>query len=120
MPATCCAWGCSNRNGPKAKENGVTFHMIPKSESHREQWIRAIRRQDANGNPWKPTANSTLCSEHFKQSDFKENSDLKRLLKDTAIPSIFKFPPHLKKKSPIKRQLPFKQRLEEEAKAAKR
>ena len=112
MVASCSAWGCTNRLG---KESGVTFHGIPKAETRRQQWIKAIRRQD-----WTPAASAKICSEHFKQSDFKENSESKRLLHDTAIPSIFKFPPHLKKKSPIKRPLPFKQRLEEEARAAKR
>ena len=113
MVASCSAWGCSNRETPEAKENGVTFHRIPKAR--RQEWIKATKRQD-----WNPAPSAKICSEHFKQCDFKQNSDLKRLLHDTAIPSIFKFPPHLTKKSPIKRKLPFKQRLEEEAKAAKR
>ena len=113
MVASCSAWGCSNRETPEAKANGVTFHRIPKAR--RKQWIEATRRQD-----WNPAPSAKICSEHFKQSDFKGNSESKRLLHDTAIPSVFKFPPHLKKKSPIKRKLPFKQRLEEEALAAKR
>lgn len=115
MVASCSAWGCSKRETPEAKEKGVTFHRIPKEEIRRQQWIKATRRQD-----WTPGATAKICSDHFKPSDFKENSVSKRLLHDTAIPSIFKFPLHLKKKSPIKRKLPFKQRIEEEAKAAKR
>ena len=115
MVASCSAWGCSNRETPQAKENGLTFHRLPKEEIRRQQWIKATKRQN-----WNPAMSAKICSEHFKQSDFKQNSESKRLLHDTAVPSIFKFPPHLKKKSPIKRKLPFKQRLEEEAQAAKR
>ena len=118
MPAHCCAWGCSNRESSDSKEKrGLTFHYFPKDETRCEKWIKAVRRE----NPWKPTASSRICSEHFKESDFKRHTLVRRMLNDTAIPSVFKaFPPHLQKKSPIKRKLPFKQRLEEEAQAAKR
>ena len=115
MPAHCCAWGCSNRESSDSKSKGLTFHYFPKDESRCEQWINAIRRED-----WKPSSSTRICSEHFKESDFQGNSLVRRHLIKTAIPSIFKFPPHLKKKSPVKRKLPFKQRLEEEALAAKR
>ena len=118
MPTHCSAWGCSNRDTPESKENSeirVTFHRIPKDVARRQQWKLAMKRQD-----WEPSATAKICSEHFKQSDFKQNSASKRLLNETAVPSIFNFPIHLQKKSPIKRKLPFKQRLEEEAHAAKR
>ena len=116
MPAHCCAWGCSNRESSDSKSKGLSFHYFPKNESSCDQWIKAVRRQD-----WKPSSSSRLCSEHFKESDFKGHTLERRRLNENAIPSIFKaFPPHLKKKSPIKRKLPFKQRLAEEALAEKR
>ena len=117
MPAHCCAWGCSNRESSDSKANGLTFHYFPKDETRSEQWIKAIRRQD-----WRPSASSRICSEHFKESDYKGHTLERRVLNNTAIPSIFKaFPVHLQKNSPVKkRQLPFKQRLEEEQRAAKR
>ena len=116
MPKHCSSVGCHNREAKDSRKNGLTFHSYPKDESRRKLWANAVRRQN-----WQPTNSSYLCSEHFKPTDFKENSTNMRKLKDDVIPSIFKnHPEHLQKRSPLKRRLPFRQRQEEEVQAAKR
>lgn len=58
-----------------------------------EKWISQINIKD-----FKPTKHSKLCSDHFKNEDYKPDSNLK-LLKDDAFPTIFQdFPIHLQKK----------------------
>ncbi|KAL1023221.1 hypothetical protein UPYG_G00037910, partial [Umbra pygmaea] len=43
---------------------------------------------------WSPKK-SRLCSSHFEEDQFFTDKQVKRRLKDTAGPTIFKFPPHL-------------------------
>ena len=76
-----------------------------------EKWTVAMKRAD-----WKPTKHSVLCEKHFQPEDYYitntttqlESLDIdvetqktliptKKYLKPTAVPSIFAFPPHLKK-----------------------
>lgn len=57
-------------------------------------WIKAIRREN-----WKPARTSRLCSKHFEESDYqvRPGSSVK-LLKPTAVPSVFNFPKHFLRK----------------------
>ncbi|XP_013916190.1 PREDICTED: THAP domain-containing protein 4-like [Thamnophis sirtalis] len=49
------------------------------------QWLKAVQRDN-----WIPTKYSFLCSEHFTKDSFsKRLEDQHRLLKPTAIPTIF-------------------------------
>lgn len=51
-----------------------------------------------------PNQYSYLCSDHFIPSDYLNESrpELdKKLLKDEAVPSVFKFPQHLQKKRTV-------------------
>ncbi|XP_068939453.1 peroxynitrite isomerase THAP4 isoform X2 [Petaurus breviceps papuanus] len=49
------------------------------------QWLKAVQRDN-----WTPTKYSFLCSEHFTKDSFsKRLEDQHRLLKPTAVPSIF-------------------------------
>ena len=121
MPKYCSSVGCKSREYKDARKDGLTFHQYPKDETRRNLWAKAVRRQNSDGSEWKPTNSSYLCSEHFKPHDFKTNSTNMRKLNEDAIPSVFKeHPQHLQKKSPRKRQLPFRQRQEDETNAAKR
>ena len=67
---------------------------------------------------WEPTSSSYLCGEHFCDSDFSYPTSLphsnalsKRYLRKDAVPSKFKFPPHLQKK-PTKERNPKKRMIE--------
>ncbi|KAM9033647.1 THAP domain-containing protein 4 isoform X1 [Sarcophilus harrisii] len=94
MVICCAAANCSNRQG-KGEKRAVSFHRFPLKDSKRLiQWLKAVQREN-----WTPTKYSFLCSEHFTKDSFsKRLEDQHRLLKPTAVPSIF----HLaeKKKSP--------------------
>uniref|UniRef100_A0A8C4N4D4 THAP-type domain-containing protein n=1 Tax=Eptatretus burgeri TaxID=7764 RepID=A0A8C4N4D4_EPTBU len=56
------------------------------------RWVINVKR-DA----WTPVARSRLCSEHFKAECFDRTGQTVRLKAD-AVPTIFTFPNHLKKK----------------------
>ncbi|NXP22135.1 THAP4 protein, partial [Scytalopus superciliaris] len=52
------------------------------------QWLKAVQRDN-----WTPTKYSFLCSEHFTKDSFsKRLEDQHRLLKPTAVPTIFQLP----------------------------
>lgn len=57
---------------------------------------------------WHPTAYSFLCSDHFKDSDYKTGKRLKSKLNPDAVPSLFQFPPHLCQKTQVRRRLDYK------------
>ncbi|KAH7939442.1 hypothetical protein HPB52_012697 [Rhipicephalus sanguineus] len=61
----------------------LTFHEIPSDSSLREQWLKAISRDD-----WVPRSNPLVCSLHFRTADFREDCK-KRLLKRGTVPSVF-------------------------------
>ncbi|KAM6178501.1 peroxynitrite isomerase THAP4 [Rhynchocyon petersi] len=85
MVICCAAVNCSNRQG-KGDKRSVSFHRFPLKDSKRLlQWLKAVQRDN-----WTPTKYSFLCSEHFTKDSFsKRLEDQHRLLKPTAVPSIF-------------------------------
>nr|XP_004667864.1 peroxynitrite isomerase THAP4 isoform X1 [Jaculus jaculus] len=85
MVICCAAVNCSNRQG-KGEKRAVSFHRFPLKDSKRlVQWLKAIQRDN-----WTPTKYSFLCSEHFTKDSFSKSlKDQHRLLKPTAVPSIF-------------------------------
>lgn len=64
----------------------VCFFRFPLKDSKRLiQWLKAVQRDN-----WTPTKYSFLCSEHFTKDSFsKRLEDQHRLLKPTAVPTIF-------------------------------
>ncbi|KAL7990800.1 hypothetical protein Chor_014230 [Crotalus horridus] len=87
MVICCAALNCSNRQGKAARGRAaVSFHRFPLKDSKRLiQWLKAVQRDN-----WIPTKYSFLCSEHFTKDSFsKRLEDQHRLLKPTAIPTIF-------------------------------
>ncbi|NXF12241.1 THAP4 protein, partial [Smithornis capensis] len=62
------------------------FFRFPLKDSKRLiQWLKAVQRDN-----WTPTKYSFLCSEHFTKDSFsKRLEDQHRLLKPTAVPTIF-------------------------------
>jgi hypothetical protein len=62
---------------------------------------------------WKPSKYAVLCEIHFTRDDYVKVEgwkSLKSVLKRDAVPSVFNFPPHLKKaakgRTPVKRKAP--------------
>ncbi|XP_058043026.1 peroxynitrite isomerase THAP4 isoform X1 [Ahaetulla prasina] len=87
MVICCAALNCSNRQGKGPRgQVAVSFHRFPLKDSKRLiQWLKAVQRDN-----WIPTKYSFLCSEHFTKDSFsKRLEDQHRLLKPTAIPTIF-------------------------------
>ncbi|XP_063162832.1 peroxynitrite isomerase THAP4 isoform X2 [Candoia aspera] len=87
MVICCAALNCSNRQGKAPRGRAaVSFHRFPLKDSKRLiQWLKAVQRDN-----WIPTKYSFLCSEHFTKDSFsKRLEDQHRLLKPTAIPTIF-------------------------------
>ena len=90
----CSAWGCDRRF---SKEAGIPFHKFLLKEKERLKiWLIAMRRDD-----FKPTIHSRICAKHFVTTDCHPFSIY---LKNTAIPSVFDFPEHLKKNTPVTRR----------------
>ncbi|XP_077205160.1 peroxynitrite isomerase THAP4 isoform X1 [Paroedura picta] len=87
MVICCAALNCSNRQGKAAQGRAaVSFHRFPLKDSKRLiQWLKAVQRDN-----WIPTKYSFLCSEHFTKDSFsKRLEDQHRLLKPTAVPTVF-------------------------------
>ncbi|KAM7302674.1 hypothetical protein ISCGN_018182 [Ixodes scapularis] len=87
----CCAVGCTNST---RNTRSVSYHRFPGEASLREQWLRAVRRDQ-----WSPTSATRLCSAHFDTDCFEASSLLKlefglvhgnRKLKPGAVPTLFK------------------------------
>ena len=97
MPRSCVAWGCKQRYSVNTKEEGMSFHYIPKEPTRRKQWIHNMRRDNYN-----PSAQDSLCSRHFEPNCFQTGGKL-GTLKRNAMPTLFDFPQHLQPK-------PFKER----------
>lgn len=76
----------------------LIYYRFPNDPNLRRRWILATKRKD-----FIPSKNSSLCSDHFEESDF-EIGGLRRQLKPGVIPSLFDFTPHFKPIRPKKRR----------------
>ena len=100
MVGTCSAYGCSNR---ASKKSDISCHHLPiYNKELCKQWTVALHREDIQ-----PTSHSLVCSAHFISGDYSIQECKKPKLKNTAVPSVFNFPPHLGK-SKRKRSSPKK------------
>ena len=68
MPQTCCAVGCANIKTGEKKE--MPFYKMPKGstpieERRRQDWIRALRREDWKTWSQAQISNAFVCGEHF-------------------------------------------------------
>ena len=91
MVKSCSAYGCQNRLIPGKSD--LTFHAFPtRNIELRKKWIQAVRRMN-----FEPKSHDRICSDHFLPSDFRDDTSLLiKLLKEDAVPSVFKgFPTHL-------------------------
>ncbi|XP_013875524.1 THAP domain-containing protein 4 [Austrofundulus limnaeus] len=92
----CFAFNCYNYRNAHFKERGITFHCFPKQgrEPDRyKQWVKACRRSDSLPSKW-----SLLCSDHFTDAAMDRTGQTVRL-REGALPTIFNFPAHLKKRT---------------------
>ncbi|XP_029344022.1 THAP domain-containing protein 1-like isoform X1 [Acyrthosiphon pisum] len=85
----CSGFDCTSSSDVR---KDLSFHKFPLKEKERlQQWVHAVRRKD-----FKPTSSSTLCSLHFKETDFYSAVvSGKKMLKKSAVPTVFNFPIHL-------------------------
>lgn len=70
----------------------ISFHEVPSDDRARDAWVDAIAGDDPDERVRLLTnARSVVCSLHFKTSDFKVGMK-RRVLKQSAVPSIFPEP----------------------------
>lgn len=60
MVIQCVVYQYTNRQGERARDNGVSFFRYPKDSKNRKACVREINRDE-----WVPTEFSRVCSEHF-------------------------------------------------------
>lgn len=108
MVKSCCALNCTNRDRIKPRKKittltdtvgvrtiqvqiqidtsscvntpGRSFHEFPKDECMRRLWVSAVSRDD-----FKPSRSSTVCSDHFLATDYRQTKK-RKLLKPNAVP----------------------------------
>lgn len=95
MVNRCVAYGCSNVAN---KEQGISMHKFPsEKDARRKAWNKAVSSTRAD---WTDASrNASLCSAHFDSDQFDLKPILsktfglsvqhERILKHTAIPTIF-------------------------------
>ena len=90
MIKRCVATGCSN-----TYKDGVSLFQFPRDPALRKQWTKEVQRTRAN---WQgPSDNSILCSKHFTNDCFEEDTAIaarfgiekRRRLKSNAVPTVF-------------------------------
>lgn len=89
MVHRCRAGGCSN-----TKNDGFSLHNWPSNPQFAKLWTRAVQKTRAD---FSPTPSSKLCSAHFTEDCFEDqtilaramNLPMKKILKPDAVPSIF-------------------------------
>ncbi|XP_077278951.1 THAP domain-containing protein 5-like [Temnothorax americanus] len=80
MVKRCEVSGCPVRQG-----KGLRLFYFPKCEKRRLLWQSWIR---VNRPGWSPKTNSRICELHFAPNCYEKRQDGKKILKNTAIPSL--------------------------------
>ena len=91
MVNKCCVFQCPNYNDAKSKQNGISFHKLPKEEPRRSEWLNVIPRKNGLIQASVPkTTFISVCSDHFKYQDYDSDPRLiRKRLNSGVIPSIF-------------------------------
>lgn len=88
----CAVVGCTNRT-PRDSKRGISFHRLPlKNKALLKEWLARIKRANLP-----KLSQCHVCSDHFKNSCFKSNYNLKlwpekrrkRRLNEDAVPTKF-------------------------------
>ena len=86
----CCVLNCSNQTDKKLPD--VSFHKFPiRSQRQRKAWIVNCFGS-LDDIVWEPSRHSRVCSDHFRDEDYKPGSGrtaLRPMLKPFAVPTIF-------------------------------
>lgn len=84
----------------------VSYHKFPTDMQMKKRWIAAIKRDE--GQYFTVSKATKVCSEHFVESDFWPSVACgRRLLRDTAVPSVFAFRKvKPQRKPPLNRSVP--------------
>ena len=91
MVKRCVATGYSN-----TYKDGISLLQFPRDPALRKQWTKEVQRTCAN---WQgPSDNSVLCSKHFTNDCFEEDTAIaarfgikkRRRLKSNAVPTVFR------------------------------
>ncbi|KAK9542299.1 hypothetical protein VZT92_000174 [Zoarces viviparus] len=81
MPVICAAIGCNNKF---VKGSEIRFYRFPLSKPQLAgKWVNSLGMKNFN-----PTANTCLCSEHFRADCFRDYNG-KQFLREDAVPTIF-------------------------------
>ncbi|XP_076465863.1 uncharacterized protein LOC143297409 isoform X2 [Babylonia areolata] len=92
----CCA-ALKCRNCPQ-KGSGITFHKFPRDPTQREEWVKAVKREN-----FKVSKFSRLCSSHFEESCLDRTGQTVRL-RENAVPTIFDHSPDPPKKRSVRKR----------------
>ncbi|XP_051540366.1 uncharacterized protein LOC127432896 isoform X2 [Myxocyprinus asiaticus] len=88
MPDFCAAANCN----PSTDQSNVSFFRFPLDPDRCKQWIGNCRRPDLESKtPEFLHRNYKLCSKHFETSMICQQSALKSILKEDAVPTLFDF-----------------------------
>ncbi|XP_035391302.1 uncharacterized protein si:dkey-250d21.1 isoform X2 [Electrophorus electricus] len=88
MPDCCAAANCKQ----STDQANVSFFRFPLDPERCKQWVGNCRRPDLQTKtPEYLHRNFKLCSKHFEVSMIHRESELKCVLKDGAVPTIFDF-----------------------------
>ena len=114
MPHHCAVPGCTSNSKTAV---GVSFHKFPADAALRRLWVKNIRRDERKG-AWSINSSTRVCSLHFAEESYNAPSRKRerrttwtnRILKVTAVPTVFDcFPERLqptssKRKAPVIRE----------------
>ncbi|KAF7212679.1 ARL14 effector protein [Nothobranchius furzeri] len=81
MPVICAAPACNNKF---VKGSEIRFYRFPLSKPQlATKWVQSLGMKN-----FSPTANTCLCSEHFRTDCFRDYNG-KQFLREDAVPTIF-------------------------------
>ncbi|KAM8877329.1 ARL14 effector protein isoform 2-T2 [Synchiropus picturatus] len=101
MPVICASAGCNNKF---VKGSEIRFYRFPLSKPQlATKWVHSLGIKN-----FIPTANTCLCSEHFRPDCFRDYGG-KQFLREDAVPTIFSHNQELSKIELRKRAAPPKE-----------
>ncbi|CAN7939734.1 unnamed protein product, partial [Ixodes hexagonus] len=114
MPVHCYVPLCKQSKIKESNGNKVSFHRFPKDAIVYKKWIISIRRDE--GPEFQVRKSTKLCSKHFHESDFIPSVvSGRKLLRDTAVPSVFSFSKEKTVRKPPKKCAPPQRRADKPA-----